>query len=72
VDNICADTNNWKIFLNYINNTIDITLINGGRIANETFSKSVNSILNYGPYWSIRSNGVFITKYVGSKKKMRL
>ncbi len=56
-----------KIYLNYIPQTVDVILVSGGKIANETQRAVVQTLYRYGPYWSIATNGVMVIKYVGCK-----
>ncbi len=56
-----------KIYLNYIPQTVDVILVSGGKIANETRRAVLQTLYLYGPYWKIATNGVMVTKYVGCK-----
>jgi hypothetical protein len=69
VTNICDNKNSWKIFLNYAANTIDITLIDGGTIPNETRSLFYSGLSNYAPYWKLGGNAPILIKYLGGNGK---
>ena len=67
VGDICDDGNSWKVFLNYLTNQVEVTLVSGGAVANETVKGTVVSLNYYGPFWKLTTNGLMMTKYVGCK-----
>ena len=62
---ICNDGNSWKIFLNYVTSQVEITLVSGGAVANETNKVSVDALFKRGPNWQLMTNGLMMIKYFG-------
>ena len=67
MSDICHVNNTWKAYLNYIANTLDIILVEGGSISNETQSKDYADLYLYGPDWTLSGTAVVTVDYVGGK-----
>ena len=65
VTNICDEKNSWTIVLNFTTNTINITLVDGGQIANETQGLVYKGLSHYGPNWTLSGNSTVMIKYLG-------
>ena len=58
------------IDLNTTSSNLEITLISGGKIADETHATFYLGLSNFRQSWSISSNGIVVIEYVGCKENV--
>ena len=58
------------MYLNYVPNTLDITLVRGGTLPNETHSKEYPNLNLYGPNWILDGTATVAIKDVGGKSQI--